>query len=180
MSDWFLGEIRLFPMGWAPDGWHVCDGSPMSVQGNPALFALLGTTYGGDGRSTFNLPDLRGRAIVHQNQNDSSGYYVRGKAYGVEGVALTATQIPPHQHLFTAISTVGTALSPKGNFFSSAGTTTGVPTPPNLYAAPGTAPVQLTSGTLAPAGEGKMHNNMQPYLVLNYCIAIQGIFPPRN
>ena len=78
MSDWFLGEIRLFPMGWAPDGWHLCDGTTMQIQQNPALYSLLGTTYGGNGTTTFNLPDLRGRAMVHQNQTDPSGNYLRG------------------------------------------------------------------------------------------------------
>lgn len=180
MSDWFLGEIRLFPMGWAPDGWHLCDGATMQIQQNQALYALLGTTYGGNGSTTFNLPDLRGRAMVHQNLNDPSGNYVRGKALGVETVALTGTQIPPHQHLVTGIATAGSLPVLPGNFLSSCGTSAAVTAPQNLYAPPGTAPVPLNPATISPSPAAAGHNNMQPYLVLNFCIAIQGIFPPRN
>lgn len=178
MSDWFLGEIRLFPTNWAPDGWHVCDGSTMQIQQNPALYALLGTTYGGNGSTTFNLPDLRGRTIVHQNLNDPSGQYVRGKAAGSEGVALTLTQIPPHQHLIEGISAPGAITNPAGNYFSSSTTAPGSVV--NMFAPPSTGTVQLNPAMLAMTGAGAAHNNMQPYLVLNYCIAIQGIFPPRN
>lgn len=180
MSDWFLGEIRLFPMGWAPDGWHVCDGTTMQIQQNQALYSLLGTTYGGNGTTTFNLPDLRGRAMVHQNQTDPSGNYLRGKALGVETVALTGTQIPPHQHLVTGIAAVGPGQSPSGNFFSTSATNASIPTAPNLYAAPGTAPVALNAATISPAPAAAGHNNMQPFLVLNFCIATAGIYPPRN
>lgn len=179
MSDWFLGEIRLFPMNWAPDGWHVCDGSVMQIQQNPALYSLIGTTYGGDAKTTFNLPDLRGRAMVHQNQRDASGNYLRGKAAGVETVTLTGTQIPPHQHLVTGIGSAGTLPVLPGNFLSSCGTSVAVTAPQNLYAAPGTAPVTLNAATISPS-VATGHNNMQPYLVLNFCIAIEGIYPPRN
>lgn len=178
MSDWFLGEIRLFPINWAPDGWHVCDGSTMQIQQNQALFSLLGTTYGGNGSTTFNLPDLRGRTIVHENTRDASGQYLRGKAGGSEGVALTLTQIPPHQHLLAGTAAPGAAASPINNYFASYATT--ATSTINLYARPGSTPAQLNPATLGQTGSGAAHNNMQPYLVLNYCIAVQGIYPPRN
>ena len=180
MSDWFLGEIRVFPMNWAPDGWHLCDGTTMQIQGNQALFSLLGTTYGGNGTTTFNLPDLRGRAMAHLNLNDPSGDYMRGKALGVETVALTGTQIPPHQHTVNGLAAAGVAPNPSGNFFASTGTNAKVTTAPSIYGAPGTAPITLNPATISTTPAAAGHNNMQPFLVLNFCIAIVGLYPTRN
>jgi microcystin-dependent protein len=152
----------------------------MQIQGNQALYSLIGTTFGGNGTTTFNLPDLRGRVPVHQNLADPSGNYVRGKASGVETVALTGTQIPPHQHTLNVIASAGTVGAPANNFLSGAGASTPVPTPPNLFASPGTAPVALNPATISTTPAATGHNNMQPFLVLNFCIAIAGLYPTRN
>ncbi|RJF83626.1 phage tail protein [Azospirillum cavernae] len=180
MSDWFLGEIRLFPMNWAPQDWHVCDGTVMQIQQNQALYSLIGTTYGGDGKNTFQLPDLRGRVPVDQNYNDTSGEYVRGKAMGVETVALTAAQTPQHQHTLNVLSTAGATANSVGSSISGTATSPIVLVAPNLFASPGPAPIPLNPAVLSTTGDGAAHNNMQPFLVLNFCIATSGIYPPRN
>lgn len=180
MSDWFIGEIRLFPMNWAPEGWHVCDGSAMQIQQNQALYSLIGNTYGGDLKTYFNLPDLRGRVPVDQNTNDSSGDYVRGKALGAETVGLTAQQTPYHMHTLNVLNMVGPVAGPAGNTISGTGTNPLIPVAPNLFAAPGGAPIPLNPGVLSSAGASAGHNNMQPFLVLNFCIATTGLYPPRN
>lgn len=179
MSDYFLGEIRMFPMGYAPADWHLCDGTAMDVSKNQALFSLLGMTYGGNGSTTFNLPDLRGRAIVGANPMQAD--YTLGHAGGAETVAITTAQMPPHNHQVMVHKEVGTALNPSGNYLSACGTNTTVPTAQNLFAAPSaSAVVPLNPKSLSSAGDGKAHANMQPFLAMNYCIAISGIYPPRN
>lgn len=180
MSDWFLGEIRLFPMNWAPEGWHVCDGSVMQVQQNAALHSLLGNTYGGDLRTYFNLPDLRGRVPVDENNYYASRDYVRGKALGAETVPLTAAQTPQHQHTLNVLSTAGATANSVGSSISGTATSPIVTVAPNLFAPPGTAPIPLNPAVLSTTGDGAAHSNMQPFLVLNFCIATTGIYPPRN
>lgn len=180
MGDWFLGEIRAFPMSWAPDGWALCNGAQLQIQQNAALYALLGTTFGGNGSTTFNLPDLRGRTLTGTSLSDPA--YQRGMAGGTETVSLLTSQIPPHNHSINMISQPGTFPVPTGNFLSSAGTSAAVPTAPNLFATPTTTSsmIPLNPLTLSNTGAGTGHNNMQPSLVVNYCIAILGLFPPRN
>lgn len=180
MGDWFLGEIRAFPMPWAPEGWAICNGAPLQMQQNYALYALIGTTFGGNGTTTFNLPDLRGRTLVGTSLSDPT--YQRGMAGGTETVSLLSSQIPPHNHSINLISQTGTFPVPAGNYLSSAGTSTAVATAPKLFATPTTTAsmIPLNPLTLSSAGAGTGHSNMQPSLVVNYCIAIQGIFPPRN
>lgn len=183
MSDYFVGEIRMFPFSWAPDGWHLCDGTILSIQGNQALFALLGTTYGGNGQTTFGLPDLRGRAMAVQLMTGSippyAADYTHGKAGGAESVTLTATQVPPHNHTLNAISATGNAGAPAGNFFSASATSSTVTTPQSLYGPPG-AQVSINPGSLSATAAAIGHNNMQPSLVMNFCISMAGIWPPRN
>lgn len=180
MGDWFLGEIRAFPWSWAPDGWALCNGAQLQIQQNNALYALIGTTFGGNGSTTFNLPDLRGRTLVGTSPSDP--VYQRGKAGGAETVPLLSSQIPPHNHSINLISQTGTFPVPTGNYLSSSGTSAVVTTAVNLFATPTTTAsmIPLNPLTLSSTGAGTGHNNMQPSLVVNYCIAIQGVFPPRN
>jgi microcystin-dependent protein len=179
MANPFLGEIRMFGFGFAPKGWATCSGQFLSIQQNAALFSLLGTTYGGNGTSTFQLPDLRGRTPVGQGQLPGGGFYTMGEIVGSEGVQLLTNQIPIHNHLFSVNSGVADVIAPTGNYLSGAiaGNSN---TPQQTYAAPGGASVPLAGDTLGLTGGNQAHSNMQPYLVTNYCIALQGIFPSRN
>lgn len=171
VSDPFLGEIRLFPYNFAPLGWALCDGSVVSIAQNTALFSLLGTTYGGDGRSTFALPDLRGRVAVSFGQGPGLSDHQLGQLGGDETVKLTADGLPAHRHAVAAHSTRGAHASPRGRV-------PGHSSPGTVYAdaSDGT---KMSSQTIAPTGGDQPHDNLQPYLALNYCIATEGIFPSR-
>jgi microcystin-dependent protein len=175
MSQQFIGEVRLFPYNFAPKTWAYCAGQLLSIAQNTALFSLLGTTYGGDGRTTFALPDLRGRAINGVG-NSGGGQYVQGQVAGQETVTLIQTQMPQHNHTWTGTSDAANTPPPTNNHFGG-GRAAGNPV--GLYGPP-TAPVVLAPTTIGLAGGSQPHNNMQPYLVLAYCIALQGIFPSRN
>lgn len=181
--DPFLGEIRLFPWGYAPRGWLPCDGRQLPLPQNTALFALLGVQYGGDGRTNFNLPDLRGRVPMHTGMGADKTMYKQGQASGSETVTLTVANMPQHTHSVygdaTAVPT-NAAVVPTANV-------PGIPinakltTLPSLYAPLSTGPLlALDSSAVTQTGAGAAHENRQPYLVLNYCIAVQGIFPPRS
>ncbi len=168
MATPFIGELRLFPWNWAPRGWALCTGTLLPISQNSALFSLLGTTYGGDGRVSFALPDLRGRAAIHRNAT-----YVQGEMTGAENVTLTLSTMPAHNHAFLGTSTAGDQAMPQGV----------VGTDPSASAdflAPDTAPFQLSPTAITSAGGSQPHQNMQPYLTLNYSIATSGIFPARN
>jgi len=174
MSDQFVAEIRIFPFNFAPTGWAFCDGQLMPISQNTALFALLGTTYGGDGKSTFALPNLQGSAPMQQGQGQGLTDRFLGEQSGVESVTLLVSEIPLHTHSMMASvenATQGT-LSPNITLASSvSGSLYQDNTNQNL--------VQMAPQALPPAGGGLPHNNMQPYLTLNFCIALQGIFPQR-
>lgn len=177
--DPFLGEIRLFGLAYEPKGWAFCDGRLLSISQNTALFSLLGVMYGGDGRSTFGLPDLRGRAAVGMGMGAGLSSYVQGELVGSENVTLLSAQMPMHAHTFSAqvpVSTrPATQTSPANSYFARTsqeqyGTD---PQPSSLMAN------DLLSGTTNVAGGSQPHENRMPFLVMNYAIALQGVYPPR-
>ncbi len=169
MSQPFLAEIRPFGFSFAPRGWAFCDGQLLSIAQNAALFSLLGTSYGGDGQTTFALPDLRGRTSVHPG----SGIQL-GEQSGAETVTLNANQLPAHSHPVMASADLVTAASPSDAVLGAKGRG-GV----DVYAAAGSL-TPLAPGAVDSTGQGQPHGNMQPSLVVNFCIAIEGIYPSRN
>jgi microcystin-dependent protein len=175
----FVGQITLFPFFFAPRGWALCEGQLLPISQNAALFSLLGTYYGGNGVSTFALPDLRGRVPIGQGQGPGLSDYSIGSQQGVETVTLLASQSPPHSHPFPAVAAQATTNAPSRALPAEAHGSGRGAFPVNIYAALQTA-VPLASGQVAPAGGGQPHNNVQPYLTLNWCIALQGIYPSRS
>lgn len=173
MSDQFVAEIRIFPFNFPPTGWAFCDGQLMPISQNTALFSLLGTTYGGDGKSTFALPDLQGNAPMQPGQGQGLSQRFLGEIGGSESLTLLVSEIPVHTHALRASEFPGDKTVPGPN--SSLATSTGGA----LYVTPTPPLTPMAFQTLPPAGGGLPHNNMQPYLTLNFCIALQGIFPQR-
>lgn len=169
MSEPFLGEIRLFGFGFAPRGWATCDGQILPIDQNQSLYSLLGTTYGGDGRTTFALPDLRGRTSVGAGRFGSPPL---GTAAGSERHALTAAEMPQHTHAVSGATTNATSSSPAGNVLTRAGQQHYRSTPDTLVA--------MRAGTVGTTGTGAGHENMQPFMTVSFCIALQGLFPTRN
>jgi microcystin-dependent protein len=179
MAEPFLGQIVTFGFGWAPINYLPCDGRLMSIAEYNALFVLLGTTYGGDGVSTFALPNLNGRIPVGQGQGKGLQSYVIGETMGTEQVTLTTAQMPAHNHTVSFTNLPGTSESPKGNL--AMGTNPGGGVPP--FYASGTAvtgTIALNGGTITPSGGSQPHENRQPYVALNYCIATAGTFPSQG
>ena len=177
----FLGEIRMFAGNFAPLGWALCSGQLMSISANTALFALLGTTYGGDGQSTFALPDFRGRVPVHQGQGTGQPQaFVLGESSGAETATLTVSQLPTHTHLMSASSATPPAIPPGGISLSAGAFVPASPVPkPKMYADTTTL-VAMSPSAIAAAGGSQPHNNMAPTLALNFIIALEGIFPSFN
>ncbi len=172
MADPFVAEIRIFPFNFAPTGWAFCDGQLMPLSQNTALFALLGTTYGGNGKSNFALPDMQGNVPMHPGQGKGLSLYDLGQTGGSETVTLLESEMPVHNHgmtAFTAAPADSNNLGPDTAFSIAQGGT------PYQAASNGQAAPQV----IAPQGGSLPHNNMMPYLTLNFCIALQGIFPPR-
>ena len=165
MADPFVAEIRIFPFNFAPVGWAFCNGQVMPISQNTALFSLLGTTYGGNGTSNFALPNLQARIPLHVGQG-----FALGQNGGEQAHTLTTNESPLHTHSVSGTTAAGNAPVPVSNFLGAA---------ENVYA-PLANPTTLTSATVSSAGGSQPHNNQQPYLVLNFCIALQGIFPSRN
>ena len=168
MSEGFIAEIRLFAGSFAPRGWALCNGQILSIAQNTALFSLLGTTYGGNGTTTFALPDLRGRVPVHPGQGPSTSTYNLGQQGGTESETLTTSQMPAHAHTLNASSNDETTNRPGG----------AVPAKGGVYDSPPN--VAMHAGAVGNAGGNQPHNNIQPYTTLNYMICMVGIFPSRN
>jgi microcystin-dependent protein len=173
-ADPFLGEIDLVGFNFAPTGWAFCDGRLMSISENTALFSLLGTTFGGDGVTNFALPDLRGRRVVGAGQGSGLSNYNLGDRGGEENVTLLLSQLPMHTHPVMASGPVPpnpVALGPGSDVWAA--------TVPYLYNAGGSL-VSMNSGAAGPVGGNEPHNNLSPYLTMNYIIALNGIFPSRD
>ena len=178
MSEPFIGEIVLFAGNFAPRGWMLCQGQILSIAQNTALFSILGTTYGGNGQTTFALPDLRGRVPLGQGQGPGLSPYVLGEASGTENVTLISTEMPAHTHLLAANTAGGSATDPTNNFIAAVSD----PNSGSLFSAFAPAPANtvMAPNAVGVSGGSQPHNNLQPFLCLNYIIAVQGIFPSRN
>lgn len=166
MSEPFLAEIKIVSFNFPPKGWAYCNGQTLPINQNQALFSLLGTTFGGNGQTTFALPDFRGRVPVH-----FGGSMTLGQSAGQSAHTLTQFELPEHTHGLGVSSTNGNVASPSGAVLGA-----------NINSpyAPLTTPIALASGSIVPTGGSQPHENMQPYLVLNFVIALQGIFPSQN
>jgi microcystin-dependent protein len=180
MSDYFLGEIRMFPWDWAPKTWALCNGAILGIAQNSALFSLLGTTYGGNGTTTFALPDLRGRVVLGMGQLPAGSYYPEGAAGGNENVTLVTSQLPAHNHLLKASSGNANVNAAANNYLANAQTAITGGANEMIYASTTTNAVALAGTSISNTGGGQPHNNIQPYLTVNYCISTSGIYPSRN
>jgi microcystin-dependent protein len=173
MANPFVAEIRIFPFFFAPKGWAFCDGQLMPISQNTALFSLLGTTYGGDGKSTFALPDMQGNVPLNQGKSTTGTDYFLGQESGVDSVALIQTEIPAHAHqVFANVNPANLATPSPVRSLARA-------SPGQAYTATLTNIVQFNFADMTITGSGLPHNNLMPYLTLNFCIALQGVFPAR-
>ena len=172
MSEPFLGEVKLVSFSFAPKGWTQCNGQLLPINQNAALFSLLGTTFGGDGRVNFGLPDLRSRIPVHMGGN----FPTLGARSGEEFHTLTLQELPSHNHFFNANSSGAAASSPVGAVYADTSATQGL----NPYKSGGAVGATMDVGVIPGVGGNQPHENRQPFLVLNWIIALQGIFPSRN
>ena len=165
MAEPFLAEIRLMSFSFPPKGWAFCNGQFLPINQNQALFSLLGTMYGGNGQTTFALPDLRGRTPIHLGSG-----HTQGEAAGQEATTLTISQMPTHTHLAASVNASASTNSPNGAYLAASTA---------VYHAP-TSLIALNPGTITTVGGSQAHTNMQPFLALNFCIALQGIFPSQT
>jgi microcystin-dependent protein len=172
VSEPFVGEIRMFGFNFPPQGWAFCDGQLLSISQNAALFSLLGTTYGGDGVSNFALPDLRSRVPVSQGQGEGLSSYAEGQAGGTETVTLGPAQMPAHTHAVSASSSPAASERPAGRVLARS--------PDHSYIPEPDTDTVMNAKMIGEAGNSQPHDNIQPYLVLNFCIALQGVFPARE
>lgn len=178
MSVPFLGQIQPLAFNFAPRGWAMCDGQVLPIAQNTALFSLLGTAYGGNGQSTFALPDLRSRVPMHFGTSQTGEYFALGETGGIETVTLNLNQLPGHRHALQGTSEDGAATLPADGVTLATAALPGG-TPNNFYG-PMTTPQPLNAETIGQAGSTEAHNNLQPYLTINWCIAMAGIYPSRN
>lgn len=168
----YVGEIRIFAGNFAPAGWMLCQGQLLPISENEVLFQLIGTTYGGDGQSTFALPNLSGRVPVHQGTGSSGTTYQMGEIGGVESVTLTVQQIPAHSHAYLAIAQNGTQISPQGNLSANV-----LNIAPYINGAP---EGPMNPGAITASGGSQPHENLQPYLCVNFIISLFGVFPSQT
>ncbi|HEX3467629.1 MAG TPA: tail fiber protein [Candidatus Elarobacter sp.] len=175
MSSPFVAEIRAFPFNFAPKGWALCAGQLLPISQNTALFSLLGTYYGGDGKSNFALPNLQGNVAVHTDQYAGGGQYPLGSESGTDYVTLLTSEMPSHTHTVQCdTNALNTTVANPQNALP------GNTSPNKIYSATTTPSATMNPAMISVAGGSQPHNNMQPYLCLNFCIALQGIFPPRS
>lgn len=173
MAEPFLAEIRIFGFNFPPRGWAQCNGEQLSINQNQSLYSLLGTTYGGDGRTSFALPDLRGRVPIHRAASGTLSNL--GTDTGEESVTLSESEIPAHTHSMIAANLDADNSNPEGQLLAKTATSLG-----NIYTGTNfTLNSSLSSSAISSTG-GQPHNNMQPFLTVNFCIAMTGTFPPRN
>jgi len=165
----YVGEIRMFGGNFAPAGWMFCDGTQLPISENDVLFTLIGTTYGGDGQETFNLPDLRGRVPLHQGTDPKGNNYTLGQNGGVESVTITTQQLPTHNHAFLASQAIAGQANASGNV-------TGQSSSIDWYIQD-TPSVNMAANAVAPQGGSQPHENLQPYLCINFIISLFGVFP---
>lgn len=174
MSEPFIGEINMFAGNFAPRGWALCEGQSLPISQNQALFSLLGTTYGGDGRTTFNLPDLRGRVAIQQGFGPGLTPRTLGQKGGSEDITLTVANLPSHTHAANCVAPGGNSNDAVANFWADdVGTASGT-----YHSGPFTN--QMNANAIGNAGQGQAHKHLQPYLGVNYIIALVGVFPSRN
>ncbi|MFL6520929.1 MAG: phage tail protein [Chthoniobacterales bacterium] len=174
MADPFVAEIRIFPFGFAPKGWAFCDGQILPISQNTALFSLLGTTYGGDGKSTFALPNMQGNAPMHPGQGPGLSLHDLGETGGSQTVTLLESEIPSHSHSLNAVGGFNGTNNDPTNQVPAKGDAGLLPYTPSGQS------LNMAFQAIAPAGGDQPHNNMMPYLTLSFCIALQGVFPPRG
>jgi microcystin-dependent protein len=176
MADPFVGEIRMFGFNYVPENWQACDGSLLSIAENSALFSLLGTTYGGDGQSTFAVPDLRGRVPLHQGTGPGLSTHVIGELAGTETVTITPQQMPAHLHSVVATSSLANTGTPGNSLLP------GAVSNDTMYVTDitGLTGIPSAAATVTPAGGSQPHENCMPTLTVGYCIAVNGIYPSRN
>lgn len=172
MPDPFIGEIRTFGFNFAPVGWAMCNGQLLPINQNTALFSLLGTYFGGNGTTTFGLPDLRSRVPIHMGQGSGLSEYVLGQFGGDENVALQATQLPSHSHPVNANDGAASSTRPAGGVLARSGS--------DIYAGSPDGSTVMNTTMIANSGGNQAHPNIQPYLTLNVCIALVGVYPSRS
>jgi microcystin-dependent protein len=175
--DPFIGEIRVVGFNFAPTGWFLCQGQQLPISAYQALFAILGTTYGGNGTSNFNLPNLQGNVPVHRGQGPGLSNYNLGHTGGTTSVALTSSNLTPHSHAMACLSLPAGTSSPTNATWAASGEGR---TPPPLYVASPTSPANMAAGAIGSAGSGASHNNVSPYLGVYFIIAYNGVFPPHS
>jgi len=178
MSEPFIGEIRIWACDFAPRNWAFCDGGLLPIASNTALYSIIGTMYGGDGRTTLGLPNLQGRAPMQWGRGIGLSNHIQGETFGAANVALTAAQIPQHDHIIKGVRDTGTSGAPDASLYMGVDRGTGGEN--IVYLSAGTSNANLADSTLAEAGNNEPHENMQPYLVMNYCIALAGTYPSRS